>query len=443
MVAGKYAYMWFIAPLCIAVNVLTAMFLSEIPFAYLSIVILIIMFFLYVKNVVKSTEKLLAPFSILIYFYYIFAIFGIYMWIYREIYLENRAGDIYFVTNCFVVTAILLACFAVKRLSSYPDRRIEFNPYTLRIKGKIFFILLLLQYFGAYLYTAGFAVIPILSDNIDIARLETLDEYQSKGRGMGSVLIYTGLLCIISLFFSKQYSLKVKIPLSLIVYFPFLMYGGRLYMLYPILLIGVIMLLKNNYKPTLKNSIKILCLICIILGGMMFYGTYRARADEVKDFFIDYMTADLFPEYRGAVAAYHLNKEDLSAPLISSCTIALIPGAVADAVGVDKSARLSIGGYVAELFGITGIGIRTSFTGEILLTNPITYLFFWLILLLFVVQINKNYFKSRNLSYKKVGCVILGIYCALVIPYGTGLLPILIILMAYLYTLMRVLKFKN
>ena len=92
MVTGKYVYMWFIALLCILVNILTAMFLSEISFAYISIILLVIMLSLYIKNVVKSTEKLLSPFSIFIYFNYIFTILGIYMWIYREVYLENLAG---------------------------------------------------------------------------------------------------------------------------------------------------------------------------------------------------------------------------------------------------------------------------------------------------------------------------------------------------------------
>ena len=153
----------------------------------------------------------------------------------------------------------------------------------------------------------------------------------------------------------------------------------------------------------------------------------RASRDIDMDIFLYYTTGDLFPEFRGSVAAYSLNKLDLGLSYITMIFANMFPGSIASVLGIDKAHQIVIGGYVADLLGYEDIGIRTSITGELLLTSILSYIVFWFAILLFLHQINKQYFKNHYWGKDKCIYMYIGLFTSLIIPYGVSLIPNLII----------------
>jgi hypothetical protein len=425
------------------VQLITTISLQEIPFAYTTVFMLIIIFLQYVKFVSKSTEKILSPISLFISVFYLYTIMGIFMWIYREIFAENWSGKIYFVTNYFFLTALFLMCFAVQNLSHYPNRKVLFTSKQWIIKQRILIILILLGYWGAYVVTKKFSAIPLLTDDIDATRF-SLSEDRNIGEGgaFAGIMILFGTITLQYLLFSRKYNKWIRIILLIFSYIPFLFYSGRLNIAFPVICILVVYLLKANYKINIKNVFLMIVTIIVLFSGMMLYGAYRRQANNnmEKSLVIDFITADLFPEYRGAVAIYNIDNEDLSIPLFSAIIVNSIPGSLTNRLGLNKNEQLNMGFYIAEKFGITGYGIRTSLAGELLLTNPLTFILFWYMLLYYIKRLNKSYFEDNHISLKKVICIILAIFSALIIPYGTTILHVLFGLSICLYLFYQYMK---
>ena len=358
------------------------------------------------------------------------------MWIYRERYSINWDGDIFEVLYYFVGTSIVLTNIGNFILLKERRKIFSINFSELHLNKWVFVILLCVEYVGIYLYTAGFKMIPILQSDIDVARFE-LAATTRAGAGIGAVLIYAGLLCIIHLLFTYKNWL-VKSILLVISFLPFVLYGGRLMMLVPLIFLLLLFAIKKRYKVTFASILKI---VVVFVSGfliLMLYGVYRQKGGEFdEELFTNFFISDFFPEFRGAVASFHLNKLDLTIPYISYCVSMLFPGFLTPYLGINKAAQISVGGYVSNLFGYSGFGIRTSITGELLLTNPFSYVVFWIIIFGGVCLLNKKYFKYDHWGKSKVIYLFLGLYYSLIIPYGISLFPNIIMMIVLMLIIKR------
>lgn len=411
---------------------------NPVEYACFSLVLVGIILGKFVKAIILSVEKLFSPLSLFTCIYDIYTIIGISMWIYRELYSYNWEGSIFYVMQYFVGTSIILTNLSLFILSSKKSRDIETNFRELLVSKWKFIGLLLMEYVGIYLYTAGFKIIPILQSDIDIARFE-LANTSRTGAGTSAILIYCGILCLVYLFYASKYLRNIRFMFILISFLPFLAYGGRLNMFIPILLILLLYVIKKKYVIKLRFIGKITVFFIVAFVLLMLYGTYRQQGDNLnEETFVDFFTADFFPEFRGAVAAYHMNRLDLTLPYISYCIAMLIPGFVAPFLGINKGTQLAVGGYIANLLGYEGFGIRTSITGELLLTNPLSYIIWGLLIFAGVYFLNERYFNYKCWGVSKIILLFLGIYYSLIIPYGITLFPNIIMMIIFMWILKKI-----
>ena len=396
---------------------------SEIYAANWAILLLIVLFFVYLNTAIKSSEKILSPISMLIVFNSLYTIMGVTMWLYREINFTNWGGEFWDVLYIYVVVDFLLSIVGICVLEHEPSRLLNVNVAQMRLKQMASLICFLFEYIGIYLFTAGFKIIPLLTSDIDESRFE-LGETDRPGAGLGSLLINFGILIVIHIFYSKK-PIYIKLLAFVIAYIPFVLYGGRFQMVMPLVLIAILIFIRRIKTINFWKIIKVTLFVVIVFLAMMFYGTFRKAGNDVEtDLVLDFMTADLFPEFRGSIASYFLNKKDLSLDYIGFMLTSFFPGSLLDIIGIDKSSQISIGGYVAQLLGLSGhYGIRTSFTGELLLTNPITFIIIWLLYLWTVLRINRFYFKYIVWNHNKLLMLFYGLSLGTIIPYGISLLP--------------------
>lgn len=354
---------------------------------------------------------------------------GIYMWAYREANFYNWDGDFWFVLRCFTIIDFFLTSFGLFVLSRCQMKNLPLNKSSMKLNRVFFLMLMLSEYVGIYLFTAGFKIIPMLSSDVDDARFE-LGGMARPGAGIGMLLVNLGVLCVIHLYFSKM-SKILKALLFFVIYIPFLLYGGRFLMIMPILLLMIIILIQKVDQIRWANIVKYGIGVGFAFFLLMYYGAYRKNGSDMEtEFLLDFITGDLFPEFRGAIGSYSLNKKDLSIDFFYFLMANFIPGFVATPLGIDKSKQLSIGSYIADLLGFDGLfGIRISFTGELLLTNMFVLLLFWCLLITIVLKINQLYFRIEQWNFSKMILLYIGISIGPIIPYGITHIPGTLLLM--------------
>ena len=137
-------------------------------------------------------------------------------------------------------------------------------------------------------------------------------------------------------------------------------------MLFPIIIIIFLFVLSTKKIQFIKLFIFFIVSI-MLLFLLMLYGCMRTNVDYEQAF--RYFIAELFPEFRGAVGATYLNTQDLTFPISQFIFSMCLPRVITDILGINKQNLLFVGKYVAELLGYDSIGIRISFTGELLLCN--------------------------------------------------------------------------
>lgn len=414
---------------------------DELLGAYYAIVLTLCFLLLYVNSAIKSMEKLMCPLSILVFFSSLYTIAGITMWAYREVNFTNWGGQFWPVLQTFTIVDYVITVYAYIYIERKGTRVLVTNS-GIRIKPISFGILLILEYLGIYLFTAGFKFIPLLAADIDEERF-LLGEADRPGAGIGSLLINLGILCLIDIYYSKTYKLK-KIVLFIVVYIPFVLYGGRFLMIMPLVILVMLWFVQKVKSIRWKLIVKVAIGLGLAFGIMMFYGTFRKAGNDIEtDLVLDFVTGDLFPEFRGSIGSFTLNKKDLTFDYWGFLLTSFFPGSITKIFGVDKSSQISIGSYVAQLLGFEGnFGIRTSFTGELLLTNPFTFIVIWGILLTIVSKLSSIYFKAKTWNYRKIVIMYLGLNLGTVIPYGISLLPNTIILIVFILIISEFI-FKN
>lgn len=405
----------------------------KITMCYYVISITILHTICFLHFALKSKDNLFSPVSVFIIMYNMYFVLGVIMWVIREIYFDNWEGNLYFVIIIFSITSYALSVWGSLELYKRDIKEPVIALSQISLPFLMFIFLLFLEYLGIYLFTAGFSVIPILEPDIDEARIE-LGATKSSGAGIGAILVYCGVLCVYHSVCCKLIK-PIKFVLFVISYIPFLLYGGRLLMVLPLLVLPIIYMVKKDTKLNKKIIFSSVIAIASVFCLLMLYGTQRGKGDVDTELFMNFLTADLFPEFRGAVAAFHLNHKDLSLEYISMVVSSFFPGSIAPVLGIDKVHQLSPGGYVANLFGYDNIGIRISLTGELLLGSVWFYIFFWLIEIYIVHTINKKYFSSNVWGKDKLIYLYIGLFISLVVPYGTGLIANTIILSVVLLIL--------
>ena len=414
------------------------LFPDEMSLAYYVIAITSIHTLCFLKLAFKNKNNLFSPPSLFVSIYNMYFILGVVMWIIRETYFENWEGDFYTVITVYAITSYILSFWGSLELYRRPTTEPILNLKQLNLSPLFFIVLLCLEYFGIYLFTAGFSVIPIFETNIDEARKELSTASAGAGAGIGAILIYCGVLCIFHVLACKQRKI-IKTPLFIVSYIPFVLYGGRLLMLLPLLVVPIIYMVKKNIKISKKNILAFTVTILCVFTILMLYGTFRGKGEIDMELFYNFLTADLFPEFRGSVAAYKLNSKDLSFDYLSMVFSNLFPGGIASILGIDKEHQLQTGAYVASLFGYENLlGIRISLTGELLLCNLGFYFIFWSILIISVHKLNVFYFNKHIWGRDKFISLYIGLFVSLVIPYGTGLIANTIIIVIFFCLLKNV-----
>lgn len=378
----------------------------------------------------RTKNNLFSPVSMFVSMYNIFFLFGLLMWIIREKYFDNWDGDFFLTVIVYSLTSYTLSFWGSVELCKKPKQEPPVFLYQLKLTPIMLFSLFVLEYLGIYLFTAGFKVIPLLAADIDEARIE-LNSVRGAGAGIGAILVYCGVLCIYHALSIKTHNIiekTYKWLLFLFAYVPFLLYGGRLLMALPLLILIILTMVKNNFKLNLKHFVSLSLGIIFFFIILMLYGTLRLGNDIDNELFLNFLTADLFPEFRGSVAVSLLNNKDLGSSYLEMIFSRMFPGAIADFFGIDKTHQIDIGGYVANLLGLDLLGIRTSLSGELLMTSEIWYVFYLLFIFSSVILINKKYFKSYYWGKNKFVYMYIGLFWSLIIPYGIGLIPNAIII---------------
>lgn len=343
----------------------------------------------------------------------------------REKFFDNWDGDYYYVLSVYAITSYIMSFWGCAELIGRPRKEPVIILSQLSLTPIMLVLLLFMEYVGIFLFTGGFKVIPLFENDIDAARGE-LNAVRGAGAGIGAILIYCGVLCIYHTL-SCKWSAILKVFIFVLAYIPFLLYGGRLLMILPILVMIMILIIKKKASINKKLMLKLAIGFVLLFGGTMYFGTMRANRKLDMDLFLAFLTADLFPEFRGSVAAFPLNKLDLGWEYVSMIFSRMFPGSIAEGLGIDKVHQINIGPYVAKLLGYDGIGIRISITGELLLTNIISYMVYWLVILFFLHLINERYYKNNCWGKDKCIYMYIGLFTSLIIPYGISLIPNLII----------------
>lgn len=370
---------------------------------------------------IKRVERLFSPVSVFALMLGFYSSLGMVMWLIHDPLNMNYQGSARLVTLVHCVTTLLLILIAQTDGILRRKRHKSLKRRPVRLYPAAFWILLGLEYLGIFLFTAGFKFIPILSSDIDDARID-LASASRVGAGIAPTLILLGVFCMTYILFSRK-KLAEKAVYLLVIAIPFLLYGGRLLMLIPLVVIVVSFIVQRYRRITVRGALYALGGAALLLFILMVFGTFRSLGDTDSDSILKFMTADLFPEFRNSVTAFYLNAMDASLTIILLFSLSLLPGPAAALVGIDKSAlRLTMGEYVAELMGFRGLGIRAGYIGELLLTNTLFYIAVWLLTIALILFLNNRYYKIGVWNGRKMVLFFEGFYLALVIPYGTGLL---------------------
>lgn len=425
-------YILYIFPLLFLIPIIT----DQLLLCYYVIGITLLHTICFLRIAFSSKNHLFSPVSVFVSMHNLYFVLGVTMWVIRELYFDNWDGNLFLVIIIFAITSYALSLWGYFELNNRDVKEPYLALNQMSLPLIMFLFLLLLEYLGIYLFTSGFSVIPILEPDIDEARQE-LGATKSSGTGIGAILIYCGVLCVYHSVCCKLNKL-IKFILFVISYIPFLLYGGRLLMVLPLLVLPIVYMVKKDTKLNKKIILSSVLTIASVFCLLMLYGTQRGKGEVDAELFVNFLTADLFPEFRGAVAAFQLNHRDLGPDYTSMILSRFFPGSIAPIIGIDKEHQLSPGGYVADLLGYNGIGIRISLTGELLLSSVWFYILFWFIVIYILHTINKSYFSSNVWGKDKLIYMYIGLFISLVIPYGTGLIANTIILLVVMLILKKI-----
>lgn len=436
------------------------MFVMNNPYEVIqfSIVFQLILVIGYTYSLIKSNIKkgLLIPYSMFYYVFFVYSIFGQTVWLYRDIYWFNEIGDPIPIIKIYGLVGIILYTFGISR-NTYIKSKINnkysvdthsFSLSTINISGMKILLIFILGIAGTFIFTSGFKYIPLLSQNMSQTRLE-LQESNIGGKGFGFIFMLGLVNGIVFLYF-KYKSVK-SVPkkilyfvLIIAFYLPLTFYTGRLLLLIPFLIILLINLLQKQ-KINYLYFTGIITVIIVTYYMVMYFGAVRFFGNNVSSELIArYFWGDIFPEFRMFVYFNKISENNLTDVVYGTFFSGLIPGFIYNLVGIDKAEfYITIGKYVQSHMGNLGInlGIRLTLFGELYMAGGMISLISSLAVILVVIHIlDIKYQMEKIFSTNKYIYLVMGIFMALSIPYGTLFLTSTIQFYFYTYFILKYVK---
>jgi hypothetical protein len=389
--------------------------------------------FFLIFMVLGKRHSFLAPLNIFGVSYFVHGIFGQMVWL-----LFNNEGNpiissryFFFISFGFLILAFIKYQKQFPTLLNH-DTRPSFRYSQLTSP----LILLILSYIGAYLYTSGFTVIPILASNIDETRFALMQEKGS--RGIGSVLLLAGIHGIYRLRISKL-SIWKKVILYSFYFIPFLLYGGRLLLLLPIIVISLPLLYKLKFSfLSLWKGVVVFSVFLLVVN---YFGTVRQFGSFSLQSFVLYSWGDSFNEFQHLSHSLIYGQRNFGDQFLPTFFSSFFPSGVFELVGLDKDDFYVPIGYIVNQNTIfeksPEIGIRISLFGEYLVCNPILCgilvgLTFWIIFI-----VDRRFSKNWVWTFEKYICMLAGLFAALAIPYGLSFLSLTFQFLLFTWILFR------
>ena len=378
-------------------------------------------------------SSLFSPLFLFIAVYFVYSFMGKLAWIYRELYWFNEMGNPNEVALIYNVTFIFLLVLSLiiskkKTITKTTDGE---QLGSIFLAKHILVGLTILTFIGAFLFTSGFSIIPILSENVDTARV-MLGKSESGGRGFAFMLLLCGIHANTYLYYRINYLEKSRLlklsSLFLLVINVLLLglYSSRFMILVSFILIFIVHALIKNYKLRVSRILTYSVLVIVIYASLSLFGAVRQFGYESiyanQELLINYFFADTFPEFRMTVFYRSINRESLHEFLLPTIISGIMPGFLFSLLGLDKKEYFQpIGGEILKISGYnpeTTPGIRTSLIGEMISLGDYYFLGLLTIgVILYLLHI--NYMKYEKISNKKYLYLSTGLFFSFSIPYGS------------------------
>lgn len=313
---------------------------------------------------------------------------GSLIYFFREEFYYNLKGDpepIFQTYILFFVLLIIFSFFLKKRYFIFLQKNIKYY-------NSQFYLLLIAQYVGFAIFTSGFSSLPIFSENIDAGRSII---QSGTGVGIGWVLMVLGSINF-SRILRDAYSLNKteKIFYLFVTYFPFVVYGGRSLLIFPLIVHILTLLILNKIK---FRPVYLFLSFILFIPLLMYFSVWREFGYVDLDNFqhLNYMFADAFSEFRISVNVSNNINEDFN--FLINVISGQIPSFFYELVGLSKSDYyVNIGRLVTEATDYSDFdaGIRIGLIGEFFNIGLISKI---LLILLLFVWFNKTSFSEISI----------------------------------------------
>lgn len=319
------------------------------------------------------------PHSVVVGGWEAYFIGGIAVYIVRDRIWYNYSGDIQtvFMIGCAMTLSLWLGVYGQRLASGGPrrDRGSRAGAWALRPRrlDAVGFVLAAVSYAGAAGMYLQLGYLPSLSGSIDAARVQA-------GLRASGFLLPMIMLSILSIgLFYADFMVSGLVGLRrsrlglvmrmVLVFPPLLAYGGRFFVFMPLLVVVLMWM----WEPG-GGSARIWAMPLIAAGAvsaamyLLVIRIYGAGATAAQAF--RGVLNDLFPEARTfAMALFQVPRGGLWANIVGPVATGLIPGTVAEWIGLDKEALFRpIGGVIyASLYQFNANslpGIRIGAVGE-------------------------------------------------------------------------------
>lgn len=365
----------------------------------------------------------LYPSSIFVYSFFAYAILGKYVWIYREIYWFNEFGDPLKIALYFSFIGVVLATISALNITKFGSKK-EIKLKQINMDLGVFVGLTAICFIGAFFFTNKFQNIPLLSENMDAGRVAVGVESEG-GRGIGFALLLFGIVAnSIALFQIRLldntnkiiYIFLIAVNTTLLA-----LYSGRFLPLMPFLIFALF-----KYVGVEVSFMKIASgLVLAILGftAIMYFGAIRAFGEYADTELVTrYIIGDVFPEFRMTIYGHYLTETNLVTNFLLTIFAGLVPGVIFNVFDINKFDFFQPIGI--EILNFTHFdpaaipGIRTSLFGELSFTGWFIGPFLTIVYII-LRHLDKGYLNYYCNNFKRYRIMVISMFFALSIPYGS------------------------
>jgi len=368
-----------------------------------------------------------SPFSLTLIGFSSYYIVGIVVYYLRDAFFYNYEGDISLVNKiCFISLISMIAGYyyvtgifflkGIKNISDQPTMyinfiRVRFIMYAFGFVGLVF----------ALIFFDFLRDLPILSDNIDLARTKIM---KTRGKYFSGVVLLVHAVSLNWLLFICTKHKKLRhwtafITRLIIFATPLFFYGGRFLMLFPFIVCSILYLVFKKEIPFYR----IFILFISIFVMSMFYVGFRIYGSELNMLLtLNAVAADIFPEMRVMATAItrlkigHYMSEVFLTPIIT-----ILPSIFWKFLAISKAEFWNpIGAVVLSVFpeGDNIPGIRISALGEIYIAGGIWASTITMAFIGAILAVVNAKFKIKN-GIDKYPYILFSALTPLMMPYGT------------------------